>query len=136
MMNERKRMALTIAAVAAFAVVVLATGCGIGSSPESSIARTADDYLRALSSGDTKKACAQLTADARFRLGTSCEIAMARIAAEVGSVKLEDAADGSVDVSADGKKGTATVHELHGATLLLKKDGFDWKIDDGYRLSS
>lgn len=136
MSHGQTRIALTVAAVAAFAVVVLATGCGIGSTPQSRISTTTDDYLRALYSGDTKKACAQLTADARFRLGTSCASAMARIAAKVGSVRLEDAANGSIDISVDGDKGTAKVHEIHGTTLLLKKDGFDWKIDDGYRLSS
>jgi hypothetical protein len=126
---------MAVAAVAAFAALVLATGCGIGSTPQSKISTTTDDYLRALSSGDTKTACAQLTADARFRIGTSCDSAMARIAASVGSSKLVDAADGSIDISVDGDKGTANVRKL-GSTILLKKDGFDWKIDDGYGLTS
>jgi hypothetical protein len=68
MISRRGRAALTLAAAGA-AVTMVGAGCGIGTSPESSVAKTADQYLRALASGDEAKACAQLTAEARDRAG-------------------------------------------------------------------
>ena len=56
----------TTAVLVAFALVL--AGCGVGGgTPESKISDTTDNYLRALSSGDTTKACAQLTPKARER---------------------------------------------------------------------
>lgn len=123
-----------LAAVGA-AVAILGAGCGIGTSPDSSVAKTTDTYLRALASGDEDKACAQLTGEARDRTGLSCAAGMKQIEARIGSSKLRQAADGSISVETAGQKGTATVAVLQ-ATLALKKDGFTWLITDGFALTS
>jgi hypothetical protein len=125
---------IALAAVGA-ALTVLGAGCGIGSAPDSSVAKTADTYLRALASGDGAKACAQLTGEARDRTGLSCVAQMKKIEARIGSAKLRQAADGSISVKTVGQKGTATLGVLH-ATLTFKKDGFTWLITDGFALAS
>src|SRR4051812_19380346 len=127
----------TRAALAAIgaAIAVVGAGCGIGTSPDSSVAKTTDTYLRALASGDEAKACAQLTGEARDRTGLSCAARMKMIEAQIGSSTLQRAANGSISVKTAGQKGTATVAVLH-ATLAFKKDGFTWLITDGFALSS
>ena len=65
-----------LALISATALLVVAAtllaGCGIGSgTPESKISETTDTYLRSLASGDSTKACAQLTAKAKRELGHS-----------------------------------------------------------------
>src|SRR5215218_7253613 len=94
---------LTVAAL-------MLAGCGVGSaSPESKISETTDTYLRSLASGDTTKACAQLTAEAKSKLGTSCTAAMKEIAARVGRDRLNEAADEGSSISVDGSNGSATL---------------------------
>lgn len=122
-------------AAAGAAVAILGAGCGIGTTPDSSVAKTADTYLRALASGDEDKACAQLTGEARDRTGPSCFVQMKQIAARIGSSRLRRAADGGISIHTAGQKGTATVAVLH-ATLAFKKNGFTWLITDGFALSS
>jgi len=132
MSSTRARTALG-AVVAAGAI--LCAGCGVGTTPDSGIAKTTDTYLRALASGDEAKACEQLTGEARDGTGSSCAARMRAIEAQVGSSNLQRAADGSISVETAGQKGTATVAVLH-ATLTFKKDGLTWLITDGFALSS
>src|SRR4051812_47354399 len=127
----------TRAALAAIgaAIAVVGAGCGIGTSPDSSVAKTTDTYLRALASGDEAKACAQLTGEARYRATASCVTQMKQIETRIGSSRLRRAADGSISVQTTGQRGRATVDVLH-ATLAFKKDGFTWLITDGFALAS
>jgi hypothetical protein len=132
MTSTHARIAL---AATGAAVAILGAGCGIGTTPDSSVAKTADRYLRALASGDEAKACAQLTGEARDRAGLSCVAKMKQIEARIGFARLQRAADGGISVETAGEQGTATVGALH-ATLTFKKDGFTWLITDGFALSS
>ncbi len=121
---------LTVAAV-------MLAGCGVGSGgPESKISETTDTYLRSLASGDTTKACAQLTAQARSELGTSCTAAMNTIATRVGRDRLNDAADEGASISVDGSNGSATLRGLNDIRIDLVDSGSNWLIESGYALDS
>src|SRR5215207_2351393 len=123
-----------ITALLALAALTLA-GCGVGSGgPESKISETTDTYLRSLSSGDTTKACAQLTAKARSKLGTSCPAAMKAIATRIGRDKLNEAADNGASISVDGSNGSATLKGLDDARIGLVDSGSSWLIESGYAL--
>jgi hypothetical protein len=110
-------------------------GCGVGSGgPESKISETTDTYLRSLASGDTTKACAQLTAKARSKLGTSCAAAMKTIARRVGGDSLDEAADEGSSISVNGSSGSATLKGLNDARIGLVDSGSSWLIETGYAL--
>jgi hypothetical protein len=114
---------------------VMLAGCGVGSGgPESKISETTDTYLRSLASGDATKACAQLTAKARSKLGTSCAAAMKRIATRVGGDRLTEAADKGSSISIDGSSGSATLKGLNDARIGLVDSGSSWLIESGYAL--
>jgi hypothetical protein len=114
---------------------LIITGCGVGSGgPESKISETTDTYLRSLASGDTTKACAQLTAEARSKLGTSCAAAMKTIATRVGGDRLNEAADKGSSISVDGSSGSATLKGLNDARIGLVDSGSTWLIESGYAL--
>jgi hypothetical protein len=121
-------------ALLTFAAVMLA-GCGVGSGgPESKISETTDTYLRSLASGETTKACAQLTAEAKSTLGTSCAAAMKRIATRVGQDRLTEAADQGASISVDDSNGSATLEGLNDARIGLVDSGSSWLIESGYAL--
>jgi hypothetical protein len=125
--------------IATTAILVLAAsmlaGCGVGSGgPESKISETTDTYLRSLSSGDTGKACAQLTAKAKSKLGASCTAAMKAIATRVGPDRLNEAADEGSSISVDGTNGSATLKGLNDARIGLVDSGSSWLIESGYAL--
>ena len=123
------------AALLASATLLLA-GCGVGSgSPESKISETTDTYLRSLASGDTTKACAQLTAGAKSKLGASCTAAMNEIAMRVGRDKLGEAADQGSSISVDGSSGSATLKGLKSVHIGLVDSGSSWLIESGYTLA-
>ena len=131
---KRPSFPIGITALLALAALTLA-GCGVGSGgPESKISETTDTYLRSLASGDMAKACAQLTADAKTKLGSSCAAAMQRIRARVGPDRLTDAADKGSSIAVDGASGSATLKAMNGARLGLVKSGSSWLIDSGYAL--
>jgi hypothetical protein len=116
---------------------VMFAGCGIGGgSPESKISDTTDTYLRSLASGDTAKACAQLTVEAKSKLGTSCTAAMKTIARRIGREKLDEAADAGSSISVDGSHGSVTVEGLNRARIGLVDAGSSWLIESGYALDS
>ena len=118
----------------ALAALMLA-GCGVGSGgPESKISETTDTYLRSLASGDTTKACAQLTAEAKSKLDASCTAAMKTIATRVGQDKLDEAADKGASISVDGSTGSATITGLNDARIGLVDSGSKWLIESGYGL--
>jgi hypothetical protein len=121
-------------ALHALAALLLA-GCGVGSGgPESKISETTDTYLRSLASGDTTKACAQLTARAKSKLGTSCAAAMKEVATRVGRDRLTEAADQGSSISVDGSNGSATLKGLNDARIGLVDSGSSWLIESGYAL--
>jgi hypothetical protein len=130
------RSFLLIGAAAVLIVAALMlVACGVGSGgPESKISETTDTYLRSLASGDTTKACAQLTAEARSKLGTSCAAAMKTIATRVGRDRLNEAADEGSSISVDGSNGSATLEGLNDARIGLVDSGFSWLIESGYAL--
>jgi hypothetical protein len=114
---------------------LMLAGCGVGSGgPESKISETTDTYLRSLTSGDTTKACAQLTAKAKSKLGTSCAAAMNTIATRVGRDRLNEAADEGSSISVDGSNGSATLKGLNDARIGLVDSGSSWLIESGYAL--
>ena len=114
---------------------LMLAGCGVGSGgPESKISETTDTYLRSLASGDTTKACAQLTAEAKSTLGTSCAAAMKEIATRVGRDRLTEAADQGSSISVDGSNGSATLKGLNDARMGLVDSGSSWLIESGYAL--
>jgi hypothetical protein len=78
---------------------------------------------------------APIAAEARAGLDGGCEPAVRRIAARIGSDRLEEAADGRIDIDVDGTTGSAVVRELD-ARLTLVSAGDVWRIDGGYRLNS
>ncbi len=128
-----------LALISATALLVVAAtllaGCGIGSgTPESKISETADTYLRSLASGDSTKACAQLTAKAKRELDTPCAAALTTVAARVGRDRLEEAADEGSSISVDGSNGSATLDGLDDARLGLVDSGSSWLIESGYTL--
>jgi hypothetical protein len=102
--------------------------------PESKISETTDTYLRSLASGDTTKACAQLTAEAKSMLGESCAAAMQTIATRVGRERLSAAADQGVSISVDGSTGAATLEGLNDARIGLVDSESSWLIESGYTL--
>lgn len=131
-----QRLSLLIATTALLALAALMlAGCGVGSGgPESKISEATDTYLRSLSSGDTTKACAQLTAEAKSTLGASCTAAMKTIATRVGQDKLTEAADKGASISVDGSNGSATLKGLNDARIGLVDSGSNWLIQSGYAL--
>jgi hypothetical protein len=131
---QRSLSLIGATALLTVAALMLA-GCGIGSGgPESKISETTDTYLRSLSSGDTTKACAQLTTEAKGNLDTSCAAAMKTIATRVGRDKLNEAADQGASISIDGSNGSATLTGLNNARIGLVDSGSSWLIESGYAL--
>ncbi len=120
---QRATFSIATTTLLALAALMLA-GCSVGGgSPESKISEATDTYLRSLSSGDTTKACAQLTAEARSALSAPCTAALREIASRVGRDKLREAADEGASVSVDGSIGSATVTGLDGARIGLVESG-------------
>jgi hypothetical protein len=112
-------------------------GCSVGGgTPESKISDTIDTYLRSLASGDTTRACAQLTVEARSKLGASCTAAMKTIARRVSRDRLDEAADAGSSISVDGSHGSVTVEGLNDARIGLIESGSSWLIESGYALDS
>jgi len=131
---QRPSFLIATTALVALAALMLA-GCGVGSGgPESKISETTDTYLRSLASGDTTKACAQVTANAKRKLGTSCTAAVNEIATRIGSDKLNEAADKGASISVDGSNGSATLKGLDDARIGLIDSGSSWLIESGYTL--
>lgn len=130
-----QRSASLAVTTAVLALALLLSGCGVGSGgPESKISETTDTYLRSLASGDTTKACAQLTAEAKSTLGTSCAAAMKMVATRVGRDRLTAAAEQGASISVDDPNGSATVEGLNDARIGLVDSGSSWLIESGYAL--
>ena len=135
-MHTRK---FAIARGGALAILVLAllgalTGCGIGrASNQEKVSKTVDTYLRALATGDTAKACAQLTRRAQ---GARCQQVLKERRSRLDPDALTSAADASLDLNIHSNTATAGLSEPEGARLVLAKVGGEWRIDSGYTLGS
>jgi hypothetical protein len=115
-----------------FLLAVAVAGCGVGpATDEEKVSKTATTYLRALASGDTATACAQLTPQAR---GGGCDRTMKERLSSLDRDALKDAADGSMDIDVDGDRARAGLSEPEGARFRLVKTGDEWRIDSGYTL--
>ena len=113
-------------------LAVAGAGCGVGpATDEEEVSKAATTYLRALASGDTATACAQLTPQAR---GEGCDRTMKERLSSLDSGALKDAADGSMDIDVDGNRATAGLSDPEGARFRLVKTGDEWRIDSGYTL--
>ena len=113
-------------------LAVAVAGCGVGpATDEEEVSKAATTYLRALASGDTATACAQLTPQAR---GEGCDRTMKERLSSLDSGALKDAADGSMDIDVDGNRATASLSDPEGARFRLVKTGNEWRIDSGYTL--
>jgi hypothetical protein len=113
-------------------LAVAVAGCGVGpATDEEKVSKAATTYLRALASGDTATACAQLTPQAR---GEGCDRTMKERLSSLDSGALKDAADGSMDIAVDGNRATASLSDPEGARFRLVKTGDEWRIDSGYTL--
>src|SRR3954453_12308287 len=119
-----------LAGVLLFVLATALTGCGVGkATDEEKVSKAATTYLRALASGDSAEACAQLTRGAR---GGGCEAAMKERLSRLEPDALRDAADGSLDIDVHGKAATAGLSRPDGASFVLAKAGGEWRIDSGY----
>ena len=114
---------------------VLLIGCGVGpDSAKSKISETTDTYLRSLASGDSAKACEQLTEAAQKSASGSCVSQMQRIATAVGRERLAMAADTGASISVEGTTASATVKELDARLRLIQRADSRWLIESGYEL--
>lgn len=128
-MPERREVRL-VALLALLLLAVAVAGCGLGpATNEEKISKTATTYLKALASGDTATACAQLTARAR---GEGCAQAMKQRLARLDPQALKEAADDSMDIDLEGSRATAALSKPAGARFRLVKTGDEWRIDSGY----
>ena len=124
-----------LAAVLLGLVVAVSAGCGVGEpTSEGKLAATADAYLRALATGNSDEACAQLTAGARAALMGPCPSAMEAIAKRVGAERLAAAADQGVSIEVDGDRGLVEIPQLPRARLGLVEVGEQWRIATGQTL--
>jgi hypothetical protein len=130
-MRESRDTRLGIVLLLLLLAVVVA-GCGVGpATNEEKISKTATTYLRALASGDTPTACAQLTSHAR---GEDCARAMKERLSGLDPDALKGAADNSIEIDVDGDRATAGLSEPEGAQFLLVKTDDEWRIASGYTL--
>jgi hypothetical protein len=113
-------------------LAVAVASCGVGpATDEEKVSKAVSTYLRALASGDTATACAQLTSRAR---GERCDQAMKERLSRLNPEALDDAADGSIEIDVDGNRATAGLSELEGAQFVLVRTDDEWRIDSGYTL--
>jgi hypothetical protein len=113
-------------------LAVAVAGCGVGpATDEEEVSKAVSTYLRALASGDTAKACAQLTRRVR---GDGCDQAMKERMSRLDPETLDDAADSSIEIDVDDNRATAGLSEPEGARFLLVRRDDEWRIDSGYTL--
>jgi hypothetical protein len=118
----------TILIAAALAtVLLLAAGCGVGSSDEADISATTEAYLSALADGDFAAACDQLTEAARTE---TCAADLERAADAEPEGAFADKVDrgGSIEVSGE----RATMRLDGGGSLALEREAGSWRIASGY----
>jgi hypothetical protein len=131
-MRERREMCVLAVVGLLLLLAVAVTGCGVGAATnEEKVSKTATTYLKALATGDTARACAQLTARAQ---GKECERTLKTRLSSLDAGALNDAADASMDIDVEGNRATAGLSEPEGAEFRLVKTGDEWRIDSGYTL--
>lgn len=115
-------------AAAAAALVVVATGCGVGSSDEGGVSDTTGTYLSALADGDYTLACEQLAQSAH-----PAGVCATGVRASVAGIPREtfaDEAGGKSEIDVDGDIATVTLPS--GKTLRLARVGEAWLVSSPY----
>jgi hypothetical protein len=109
------------------AVLLVAAGCGVGSSDEGDISAATQGYLEDLADGDFGAACERLVEPAQT---AGCAGELERAAARQPQGAIEDRADGKSEIAVDGD--AATVALEGGGTLELERTASGWRIASGY----
>jgi hypothetical protein len=120
-------MARAIVAACFAAVLLLASGCGVGSTDEGDISAVTGSYLQDLADGDFAAACGRLVESARTAV---CAGELERAAAQQPDGEIEAKADGKSTIAVDGD--TASVALEGGGTLELERGTSGWRIASGY----
>lgn len=129
---------------AAVVAALAAGGCGGDdsdgggtASPEEDAAReVVETYKEAAASGDSARACAQLTRRAREETGRvegigSCEEAHEAALIGFTDEAREALANADFEVQVEGDTGTAEIEgNKGGQTVKLRREGGRWRIDD------
>ena len=109
------------------AVLLLATGCGVGSSDEGDISAATQGYLEDLADGDFGAACERLVEPAQT---ANCAGELERATARQPSGAIDDRIEGKSEIEVDGDE--ATVGLEGGGTLELERTASGWRIASGY----
>ena len=109
------------------AVLLLATGCGVGSSDEGDISAATQGYLEDLADGDFGAACERLVEPAQTG---DCAGELERATARQPSEAIDDRIEGKSEIEVDGD--AATVGLDGGGTLELERTATGWRIASGY----
>ena len=109
------------------AVLLLATGCGVGSSDEGDISAATQGYLEDLADGDFGAACERLVEPAQT---VDCAGELQRATARQPRGAIDDRIEGTSEIAVDGD--TATVGLEGGGTIELERTAAGWRIVSGY----
>jgi hypothetical protein len=120
-------MARALVAACLAAVLLLAPGCGVGSSDEGDISEVTGSYLEELADGEFSAACGRLVEPTRT---ADCAGELARAAARQPAGAIEAKADGKSTIAVDGDR--ASVALEGGGTLELVRTASGWRIASGY----
>ena len=120
-------MARTIVAACFAAVLLLGSGCGVGSSDEGDISAVTGSYLQDLADGDFGAACERLVESART---ADCAAELERAATRLPEGEIEAKVDGKSTIAVDGDE--ASVALEGGGTLELERTASVWRIASGY----
>jgi hypothetical protein len=120
-------MARIALAASLAAVLLLATGCGVGSSDEGEVSAATQAYLENLADGDFAAACERLVEPAQTG---DCASELERAALRQPRGAIDDRIDGRSEIEVDGD--VATVGLEGGGTLELERTASGWRIASGY----
>ena len=109
------------------AVLLLGTGCGVGSSDEGDVSAATQGDLEDLADGDFGAACERLVEPART---ADCAGELERATARQPQGAIEDKIDGKSAIEVDGD--AATVGLAGGGRLELERTASGWRIASGY----
>jgi hypothetical protein len=110
--------------------------CGGGDGDEGDAEDTVKNFATALADKDGKKACDQLSQDAKNQFeqaGQNCEDLLQLAFASISEEERNELKDIEPDVSVDGDNATAKVPNIGeegDSEIKLKKEDGDWKITD------
>jgi hypothetical protein len=123
----RPEMARIVLAACLASLLLLATGCGVGSSDEGDISAATQGYLEDLAAGDFGSACGRLVEPAQTA-GCAGELEQATARQPRGAI--DDRIEGRSEIEVDGD--TASVGLEGGGVLRLQRTATGWRIASGY----